>query len=35
MEKLHANQLSLEDVANVIRVDSILADEPLKDVESL
>ena len=35
MEKLHANRLSLEDVANVIRVDSILADKSLEDVESL
>ena len=35
MEKLHANRLGLEDVANVIRVDSILADEPLEYMEAL
>jgi len=35
MEEFHANRLSLEDVANVIRVDSVLADEPLEDVEAL
>jgi len=35
MEKFHANRLSLEDVANVIRVDSVLADEPLEDMEAL
>ena len=35
MEKLHANRLSLEDVADVVRVDSVLADESLEDVETL
>ena len=34
MEKLHADWLSLEDVADVVRVDSILADEPLENVET-
>lgn len=35
MEKFHANRLGLKDVANVIGVDSVLADEPLEDMESL
>ena len=35
VEKFHANWLSLEDVANVIRVDSVLADESLENVEAL
>jgi hypothetical protein len=35
MEKLHADRLGLEDVADVIRVDSVLADEPLEDMETL
>ena len=35
MEKFHANRLCLEDVADVVRVDSVLADEPLEDMETL
>ena len=35
MEKFHTNQLGLEDAADVISVDSVLADEPLKDAETL
>lgn len=35
MEKLHTNWLGLEDVADVIRVDSVLADESLEDMETL
>jgi len=35
VEKFHANQLGLEDAADVISVDSVLADEPLKDAETL
>ena len=35
MEQLHAYWLCLKDVADVIDVDSVLADEPLEDVETL
>ena len=35
VEKFHANRLGLKDVADVIRVDSVLADEPLEDMETL
>ena len=35
MEKLHANRLGLEDVANVICVDSVLANKPLENMEAL
>jgi len=35
MKKLHAYRLGLEDVADVIRVDPVLADEPLEDMEAL
>lgn len=34
VEKFHANRLGLEDVADVIRVDSVLAYESLEDVET-
>jgi len=35
VEELHANRLGLEDMADMVRVDSILADEPLENMETL
>ena len=35
VEKFHANRLGLKDMADVIRVDSVLAYEPLEDMETL
>jgi len=35
VEELHANRLGLEDMADMVRVDSVLTDEPLEDVETL
>ena len=35
MEKFHANRLGLKDVADVVRVDSVLTDEPLEDMKTL
>ena len=35
MEEFHANRLGLKDVADMIRVDSVLAYESLEDMEAL